>query len=157
LSFVADTGLHQQLRRVDRTERENDFTCGFRTNSLSSVLELDARGAAVIESNSRRQGTGKYGNVRLVYERGHIGATDRPSISITDRFIDARTSRRGLHHATIRVGKAMEPHRFGAFQQGEGEGVRFGRRLNMHDSARATVIRISGSGPCLNAAAIQIE
>jgi hypothetical protein len=49
LSFVSDTGLHQQLWCMDRAERDNDFTRGFGTKSFSLVLELNTRRATALE------------------------------------------------------------------------------------------------------------
>jgi hypothetical protein len=49
LLFVSNAGLHQQLRCVDRTKRENYFARGYTANSLFSVADLDACCVAAIE------------------------------------------------------------------------------------------------------------
>jgi hypothetical protein len=56
--FIANTGLHQQFRRVDGTQTEDDFTRGFGVNRLSLVVELNAGGAAAIEQNAHRHRAG---------------------------------------------------------------------------------------------------
>src|SRR5262249_50635563 len=49
LVLVADPGLHQQLRRLDRAKAENDFTAGRGTQDSSLAPELDADRAAALE------------------------------------------------------------------------------------------------------------
>jgi hypothetical protein len=142
---------------VDRAKRENDFTCRFGTNRLSLIVELNGHRAAAMEENVRRQCTSEYCDVWPIHERVHIGTEDRLSLSIADRFIDKRASPCRLHHATIRVRKALQSHRFSAFQQSEEEWVRCCCGLHVHHAARAAALRIRAASPRLNTVPIQVE
>src|SRR5215470_18776226 len=49
LRFVSDARLHEQLRRVDRTERENYLSCSLGAKILTLILELDPHRAVGVE------------------------------------------------------------------------------------------------------------
>src|SRR5262249_48300331 len=76
--FVSDTGLHQELRCLNRSIAENDFPRGFGAKGASLAAEINAGRPAAIESNSRRHGARQHREVGLGQERVHVGAEDRP-------------------------------------------------------------------------------
>jgi hypothetical protein len=101
------TGADQQLRCVDRAQRENDFKRGFGTTGLSAVVELNACCALSMDQNTRGQSTGRDSDVRLIHKRVQIGSEDRVPLTVANGH---------FHHAAIRVRKALQTDRLSTLQ-----------------------------------------
>src|SRR5215470_13883664 len=102
---------------MNRTKRENNFSCGSGTKSLSFVVEINASRASAIETNSRGQRTGQYRDIQLVHDRVQIGTEDRPPFSVEHGFIYPCASSRRFHHLTVRIRESLQTQRFSALQQ----------------------------------------
>src|SRR5208282_501745 len=95
--------------------------------------------------------------VRLIHQWKGIGAEYRLPSPIADRFVDNGAASAGLHHAPAGILKSLQSCRFGRFQDSDGEGMGIGRRLHVHPTAGASVLRIRTSRPILDATAVQVE
>jgi len=142
---------------MNRTKTKNDFMRGFSAQNHFLVLEFNSLGPKATEQHSPRQRAGEHGNVSPVHERIDIGPEDRPSFSVANGFIDKRASSCRLHHTAIHAGKAWQPDRFSAVQEGEGKRLGIRRGLDMHHSARAAKVRIWFSSPRLDTIAVKVK
>src|SRR6516164_7851005 len=84
-------------------------------------------------------------------------AEDRPPSSLANRLIDKRAPTRRLHHSAVRVRKARQACRPGAFEQCERKRMRLGCGLYVHRSVPAAIMRIGLSRPRLDSTAIEFE
>ncbi len=85
LNFVADAGQHQNLGRVDRAERQDNFATGMRDHLLAFARERNIRRPTPIKKNTLDFRAEDNGQVRLVHTR--------PQIRTGRRNADCRPSR----------------------------------------------------------------
>src|SRR5215471_19708324 len=75
--LIADTGLHQYLRRVDGAERQDDFVTRANTMISAVVENLDSRNPQMLKGQPRHQRVCENRQIRLVHHREGIGTENR--------------------------------------------------------------------------------
>ena len=108
LGLIANAGLHQELRRLNRAKRDDDFQCSFEAAELAVAKNLHPRCSIAFEHNPSDERSRQYSQVGLIHPRVRIRTEHRLAAPVFDNFVDNRATAVGLHHAAACVLKPME-------------------------------------------------
>src|SRR5215469_1962475 len=107
--LVANARLHEDLRRMYRTERQNHFAAGANPPNVSFVRNLDAGGSVALESQLCYQRVWKHREVRLVHAREDVRTENRLAFSIANAHVGGGCAAIRLHDAAVLIFKSLDP------------------------------------------------
>src|SRR5262249_44135692 len=138
--FIADTRLHEHLRRVNRAEREHYLDASGDAVSLAVVDRLHSSDSLAVERQPRNKRMSEYRQVRPVHARKRIRTEHRLALSFTDPYIHDRGTTSVLHHAAVLMFKGGNPNRAGSHEQGRSDRIGAGRGLDKHRPACTPIL-----------------
>ena len=150
--LIADAGLHQNLGRVDRPERQHYFGTRAEVTELSLVQHLHTGDRGVVEGQTLHHRMREDRQVRQVHEWIRVGAEHRLALSVADSQVGDRRSRGGFHHLAVGAFICRDANRSCAFENGQGQRIGVGRRLDEDRPASAAMRRVRRALPVLDAA-----
>src|SRR5215813_8277140 len=116
--LVADTRLHEDLRRVYRTKRQNHLAPCVNATGASFIGNLHAGGSLAFESYPRHQCVREHGEIWLVHVREDIRAENGLAFSIANAHVGSGCATIGLHDAAVLIFKDRNPKRAYSLKQG---------------------------------------
>src|SRR5215470_3455665 len=141
--LVANARLHEDLRRMYRTKRQNYLAVGANATSASFIRNLDVGGSVVLESQLCYQRVREYCEVWLVHAREDVRTENRLAFSIANAHVSGGCAAIGLHDAAVLIFKDRNPKRAYSTKQGLNGWVWIAlQRLNKYRSAGTPIFRI---------------
>src|SRR5215510_8638821 len=150
--LVADTRLHEDLRRVYRTKRENHLAPCANAMGASFIRNLHAGGSVALESQPSNQRMREHREVWLVHVREDIRAENGLAFSIANAHVGNGCATIGLHDAAVLIFKDRNPKRAYSLKQGSNGRCRIVQRLDKYRSAGSAIPWIGCPMPVLDAA-----
>jgi hypothetical protein len=111
---IADSGLHQQLRCVDRAQRHDHLESRSHPVCLAGVLKLDACDAAAIEQQSTHQRVGENGKVLLAAVGPDVRVECGFALPGTDANVLYRCAAWPFHHGAVVAVESRKSHAISA-------------------------------------------
>src|SRR5215813_8001011 len=150
--LVANTRLHEDLRRMYRTKRQNHLAAGANATSASFIRNLDAGGSVALESQLCYQRVREHREVWLVHAREDVRTENRLAFSIANAHVGNGCAAIGLHDAAVLIFKGRNPKRVYSLKQGLNRRDRIVHRLDKYRSAGPAISGIGCPLPVLDAA-----
>src|SRR5580704_1057013 len=138
--LAADTGLHQHLRRMDRTQGQYHLKPRANAMRLAIVEKLHAGGLLSVQGQPSDQRVSEYRQVRPVHVRKGIRPEYRLAFSIADQQVDDRGAAVAFHQAAVLIFKRRDPDRVCSFHHSRSDRVGIRRGLNENRSSRSAVL-----------------
>ena len=82
---ITDTRQLQQLRRIDRAARQDDFPLRRDFHPFTGKVEFNTRRPAILQSDPARQRMGQYSDIVARHRRAQEGIGRAPSARPLDR------------------------------------------------------------------------
>src|SRR5215469_679151 len=95
--FVADTRLHEDLRRVYRAKRQNHLAPCANATGASFIGNFNAGGPIALESQPSHQRVREHREVWLVHVRVDIRTENGLAFSIASKYVGNGCAAIGLH------------------------------------------------------------
>src|SRR5262249_6268834 len=140
--LVADTRLHEDLRRVYRAKRQNHLPLCANATSASFIGNLDAGGSVALESQPCNQRVSEHREVWLVHAREDVRTENRLAFSIANAHVSNGCAAIGLHNASVLILKDRNPKRVYSLKQGLNRRDRIVHRLDKYWSASSAMFWI---------------
>src|SRR5499427_9032393 len=150
--LVANARLHEDLRRMYRTKRQNHLAAGTNATSASFIRNLDAGGSVALESQLCYQRVREHREVWLAHAREDVRTENRLAFSIANAHVGGGCAAIGLHDATVLIFKDRNPKRAYSIKQGSNGRCRIVQRLDKYRSAGSAIPWIGCPMPVLDAA-----
>src|SRR5215813_10859740 len=150
--LVADTRLHEDLRRVYRTKRQNHLAPCVNATGASFIGNLHAGGSLAFESYPRHQCVREHGEIWLVHVREDIRSENGLAFSIANAHVGTGCATIGFHDASVLILKDRNPKRAYGLKQGCSHRFRILRWLDKYRSAGPAMFWIGRPLPILDAA-----
>src|SRR5262245_37169568 len=138
--FIADTRLHEHLRRVNRAEREHYFDASGDAVSLAVVDKLHSSDSLSVEGQPGDQCLCKNCQVWPVQVWEDIRPEHRLALPFTDPYIHDRGATSALHHAAVLMFKGGNPNRACSFNHGRSDRIGAERGLDKHRPACTPIL-----------------
>src|SRR5215470_20318006 len=116
--FVANTRLHEDLRRVYRAKRQDHLAPSANTTLASFIRNLDAGDSVALESKPCNQRVSEHREVWLVHAREDVRTENRLAFSIANAHVSGGCTAIGLHDAAVVIFKGRNPNRAHSLKQG---------------------------------------
>src|SRR5215468_8147061 len=116
--LVANARLHEDLRRMYRTKRQNHLAAGANATSASFIRNLDAGGSVPLESQLCYQRVREHREVWLVHVREDVRTENRLAFSIANAHVSGGCAAIGLHNASVLILKDRNAKRVYSIKQG---------------------------------------
>src|SRR5215471_8040359 len=156
LILVANSRLHEHLRRVQRTHGQDNFTPSIDAMNFPLVEDLHTGRFLALYGYPCHKCLRKHCQVWAVHVRKRISAKNGAASSILYIQIHNRGSAVTFHHATVLVLETGKPHRACPFHHGRGDWIRVRGRLDKNWPSGSTVLWVRLTLPVLNAP-VEIE
>src|SRR5690606_30766021 len=96
-----DTRLHENFRRVHRTQRKYRFILSLELPALPFSHNLDADHPATIEQKAGHQRTGEYGQVAIAGDWRDVGLEYRLPLTVSDAKFSNGGAAVAFHHLPV--------------------------------------------------------
>ncbi len=150
LGLVADTGLHEQLGRMDRTQRQHDLAGGPDAMELAIAQEFHASYFLFLKRQARDQCPRQNSQVGTVHVGIDISPEDGLTLAVPDTYIADGTSTVAFHHDAVLIVEGRNAGSRKCIEHRCGERMGIGGRLHEEQAAFATTSGIGRSMPILD-------
>jgi hypothetical protein len=147
ISLVANSGLHQHLRRMDCTQRQNHLSSDTDTLDFAVASYFYSRYPRARKDQSRDQGVGEHGQVWSIHVRKSIRAKDRKALPISNPPIGKSAAADTFHHATVVTVEGWNANRAYTLKRRRDDRVSVRRRLDKEETTGATAIWVWSTVP----------
>src|SRR5262245_40982339 len=150
--LVADTGLHEDLRRVYRTKRQNHLAPCANATGASVIRNLHAGRSVALERQPGNQRVREHREVWLVHVWEDIRTEKGLPFSIANAHVGNGCATVGLHDPAVLIFKDRNPMRACCLKQGSNGRGRIVQRLDKYRSAGSAIFWIGRPLPVFDAA-----
>src|SRR5262245_2723872 len=109
LGLIAETRLHEDLRRVYRAKRQNHLAPCTNATGAPFMRNLRAGRSLALESQPSNQRVREYREVWLVHVREDIRTENGFALSIANAHVGSGRATIGLHDAAVLIFKDRNP------------------------------------------------
>ncbi len=134
----ADTGEHQQLRRIDRGRRQNDFLARANPFDLVSALNFHSGCAPVLDDDAAHE-TVHQPQIWTFQCRTQIGVGGGPAATLPDRLLHRAET---FLFQTVIIGRRFETGLLAGGHEGIEERIRLFAARNMQRPVRAPALAL---------------
>jgi hypothetical protein len=99
--FVTDTGLHQYLRGMDRSERQHGLKVGAHVTGFAVMRNLHAGDSLARESYPRHQCVSENCQIGPVHQREGVRTENGLTFSSANYEVEHSSAPSSLHHPTF--------------------------------------------------------
>src|SRR5262245_5914706 len=137
--LIADTRLHEDLRRVYRSKRQNHLAPCTNATGASFMRNLNAGRSLALESQPSNQRVREYREVWLAHVREDVGTENGFAPSIANAHVGRGCATIGLHDAAVLIFKDRNPESVYSLEQCSNSKARIAQGLDEYRSARSAI------------------